>query len=308
MRNFQGKIIGILVIVLFSPLCFGFTQELKSIEKDTVPIQELLPDLKAWSLVNEAQNYFSETLYEYINGAAEIYLAYDFKQLIVGEYKKEKSDISVTVEIYDMGNEKNAFGIYSAERFQDNTFISLGTQGYIEDGSLNFLAGKYYVKLLCFECNGKSEEYLKLFGQQICQKFKKKGQWPSLLDVFSKEGVIPNSEKFILKNFLGYRFLHDGYIVSYRLQGHEFDCFLIEGKDSTDAQDMLDKYLQTRKKEDIHQIPLGFVIKDRYYHNIYLAKKGRYLFGVLKIKKGFEELGERYLKFLMDKVFSVAPF
>lgn len=302
MRDFQGKIIASLMIAIFIPLCFGLTQELKSRRKDTVPIQELLPDLKAWSLVNEAQNYFSETLYEYINGAAEIYLAYDFKQLIVGEYKKENSDISVTVEIYDMGNEKNAFGIYSAERFQDNTFISLGIQGYIEEGSLNFLASKYYVKLLCFECNKQSEEYLKFFGQQICKKFEKKWQWPSLLDVFSKEGIIPNSEKFILKNFLGYGFLHDGYIVSYRLQEHEFDCFLIEGKDQTDAQDMLDKYLQAKKREDIHQITSGFVIKDRYYHNIYLAKKGRYLLGVLKIKKGFEEVGERCLKSLMDAI------
>jgi len=302
MRNLQRKIIASLMIVLFSPLCFGLTQELKSRRKDAVPIQGLLPELESWSLVNEAQNYFPETLYEYINGAAEIYLAYDFKQLIVGEYTKEKSDVSVTVEIYDMGNEKNAFGIYSAERFQDNTFVSLGTQGYIEEGSLNFLAGNYYVKLLCFECNEQSEEYLELFGQQICTKLEKKGQWPPLLDKFYKEGIIPNSEKFILKNFLGYSFLHDGYIVSYKHQGHEFDCFLIEGNDSTEAQDMLDKYLQTRKREDIHQIPLGFVIKDRYYHNIYLAKKGRYLFGVLKIKKGFEELGERYLKFLMDAI------
>ena len=47
--------------------------------------------------------------------------AYDFQELIVGQYKKKSSEKSLSIEIYDMGNEKNSFGIYSAERFTDNS-------------------------------------------------------------------------------------------------------------------------------------------------------------------------------------------
>jgi len=50
-----------------------------------------------------------------------------------------------------MGDDKNGFGIYSLERYPDSHFISIGTQGYLEQGTLIFLAGRYYAKLMSFE-------------------------------------------------------------------------------------------------------------------------------------------------------------
>jgi len=40
----------------------------------------------------------------------------------------------VTVDIYDMGNAQNAFGIYASERSPDNSFITLGAEGYTGRG------------------------------------------------------------------------------------------------------------------------------------------------------------------------------
>ena len=54
------------------------------------------------------QSYLPETLFEYINGAAEIYLAYDFKELAVGNYESGKDEASLSIEIYDMGNKINS--------------------------------------------------------------------------------------------------------------------------------------------------------------------------------------------------------
>jgi len=271
-------------------------------EKEVSSLHALLPKVESWRFTEAPKSYIPQTLFEYIDGAAEIYLAYDFKELIVGQYKREDKNHALTMEIYDMGDEKNAFGIYSAERFPEYKFISIGNQGYLEEGSLNFVAGRYYAKLLCFDCGEESSEILKLFSQRIMERIKDKGPLPRLLGFFPKEGLVPNSEKFILRDFLGYSFLHDGYTADYQLKELDFDCFLAEGKNEEDAQNMLAAYLKTKNKADIQEIADGYRLKDRYYHNIYLARVKNYLCGVMGIKDGQEKIGEKYFGMLVESL------
>lgn len=265
-------------------------------------LRDILPGVNSWVLSEEPQNYVPATLYEYINGAAEIYLSYDFKELIVGQYKEEKSETSLSVEIYDMGNEKNAFGIYSVERVPDSHFLSIGNQGYLEEGILNFIVGKYYIKLLCFDCDEEVDTVLKSFSEDIVERVGEGGQIPSILSHFPQEGLIQNSEKFILKNFLGYEFLHDGYLANYQLENLEFDCFIIIGENEEDAQNMLKYYLEKRGSSNIQDISGGYLIKDRYYHNIYLARVGKYICGVMKIKEEFQDVGKKYFMMLQSEL------
>lgn len=287
------------ILILFLSLLYPNQGLLRA--KAEWSLRSLLPKNESWKYSEDPQNYFPATLYEYINGAAEIYLAYDFKELAVGQYKRTDADASLSVEIYDMGNEKNSFGIYSAERFPDTRFVSVGNQGYFEEGALNFIVGRYYIKLLCFDCGNESEGFLRFFADDILRRIKDKGQMPPLLKVFPGEGLIANSEKFILHNFLGHAFLHDGYLAHYKKEELQFDCFLVEGESPEEAQSMLDKYL-AYKKERVEERSFGYCLKDRYYHNVYLARVKNYLCGVLKIRDGFEEVGEKYLKVLVNSL------
>jgi len=292
------KVLAILVLVasLFGRATF-------LVRKGDVPsLFSLLPEVKAWKHSEEPQHYIPGNLFEYINGAAEIYLAYDFKELAVGQYQKENSPEALSVEIYDMGNEKNSFGIYSAERYPESRFIPIGSQGYLEEGTLNFIAGKYYIKLLCFDCGEGSDDVLKSFSQEIVAKIKDKALLPPLLQSFPQEGLIKNSEKFILRNFLGYSFLHDGYVANYRLQGRDFDCFIIEGRGDEDAQSMLKQYLDKKSGSDIQRISSGHVIKDRYYHNIYIARIKNYICGVMKVQDDFRQVGDKYFGLLIENL------
>lgn len=296
----KNTVISFLVILSFF-LVFeakGFLLE----KNNYTSLMSLLPEITSWKLAEEPQDYFPETLFEYINGAAESYLIYDFKKLIVGLYERKYSAASITAEIYDMGNEKNTFGIYSVERFPESRFISIGNGGYIEEGVLNFIVGKYYIKLFCFGCEDSSESFLRLFAQEILKKVKDKRGLPPLLKAFTREGLVENSEKFILRNFLGYSFFYNGYIANYRLNELEFDCFIIEGEDEGDTQKMLKKYLDqySQNNKFIKESSWGYHLKDSYYLNIFLAKVKNYICGVLKIKDGTERLGKNYLKTLIN--------
>ncbi|MCK7485355.1 MAG: hypothetical protein MZU97_07190 [Bacillus subtilis] len=104
------------------------------------------PAIPGWRLTGPPIVYTPDNLWDFIDGAAESYLAYSFVDLQVGEYVSPES-VAVRVELYRHADPDNAFGIYATERAPGYSFLKVGAQGYEAEGILNFLTGRYYVKL-----------------------------------------------------------------------------------------------------------------------------------------------------------------
>ncbi len=295
-RRADKRLLFILVFLILSPI---FAQE-----ETHSGLQTLVPQIPGWRFSEDPRVYLPGTLFEYINGAAENYLSYDFKELVVANYKNDQSEAALTLEIYDLGSDINAFGIYSSERYPESQFLTIGNQGYFEEGALNFIVGSLYVKLLCFDCGEKSEDTLRSVAKKIEQAVPEKGSLPALLKVFPKDGLVPHSEKFILRNVLGFAFLHDGYLADYKAKDQDFVLFIIEGKDEADAKAMLAQYLavQTKNNQQPEKIPLGYRLRDRYAKNIYLAQSGYCILGAMRVEDGFDQLGLSYLEALLARV------
>ncbi|MCJ7785613.1 MAG: hypothetical protein MUP41_16905, partial [Desulfobacterales bacterium] len=207
------------------------------------------PEVTGWRQSGEIQTFIPKTLFEYINGAADLYLAYDFQELKVAEYLNEKK-ASVTIEVYRHRTSIHAFGVYSQERLSDASFLNIGAQGYIEANVLNFVAGPYYVKINSFNTGPDDREILIYSANKVSENLGEKGTLPSILSSFPEEGKKKNSEKFINKNFLGYSFLHSAFNADYSLSGKEFKLFVIEPADKTECKNMIQKYAeQTGKTE-----------------------------------------------------------
>jgi len=289
-------------VLFFSLLCL-LPAALSGQETERSSLQPLLPRISGWEFSEPPRTYHPPTLFEYINGAAENYLSYAFQELIVANYKRAASPASLTMEIYEMGSDRNSFGIYSSERFPESRFLALGNEGYYEGGTLNFVIGSLYVKLLCFDCGDGDEMVLRQFAAEVEAKVKRKGRLPELLRVFPPDGLVAHSEKFILHNVLGFAFLHDGFISGYKVQDQDFDLFIIEAQDEREAEDMLKRYLEIQEKngQTPKTIPGGIHFKDRYAKNIYVARAGKLVLGVMRVQDGFEETGRRYLQALVDR-------
>jgi hypothetical protein len=299
MKCFEGVKWGVGLAVVLLLLFSGATSQQKAPATDS-PMASLLPQLNNWKLSEEPRPFLPAALFEYIDGAAEIYLSYDFHELVVAQYQEKTTKASITVEIYDMGTGRNAFGIYSAERYPDSRFLAVGNQGYLDEGTLNFLTGRYYIKLLCFEGGAQSPEFLQLFAKAISGKVKEPGRLPTLLQVFPKDALIPNSEKFILRNFLGFKFLGNGFTANYKAKDLEFDCFFLEGTSESEAGEMLKQYLGHFAKSGPapEKQPYGYHAQDPYLKHVFLTQVGKYLCGVTKIKDGAEGTGAKYLEAL----------
>ncbi len=274
-------------------------------ERSGSRLEKLLPQVPGWKLAEAPRTYLPASLFEYIDGAAESYLSYGFQELTVADYRSDTGPAALTVEIYGLDDDLDAFGIYSAERYPGSRYLEIGAQGYFEEGTLNFFAGGNYVKLLCYDCGGSAEPVLKEFARDIEKRVgEKQGGLPRVLGLLPSAGLVANSEKYVRQNVLGYGFLHDGYLASYRAPGQEFELFIIEGRDATEALKMLEQYLaaQTRNGAPVEEAGPGYHVRDRYSRNVFLAVRGRYLVGAMRLKEGGESLGLKYLDSLLSAV------
>jgi hypothetical protein len=264
----------------------------------------LVPEIEGWKLSEKPQSFFPEDLYEYIDGAAESYIGYDFKELVVAQFQKAGTGASVTLEIYDMGNGTNAFGIFSAERFPENKAVDVGTLGYVEGEVLNFIAGKEYVKIMSFDSGEGTPAVLDAFGRKVAGKAGEKGALPPLLSVFPRDGIIANSEKYILRNVMGFEFLRNGYMASYKLDGSEFECFFIEADKGRDPAALLKQLLDFYAKDGqpAGDIPLGHHVRNKYGQNLYIGVAGRFLCGVNRLPDGAGTIGDRHLRSLAESL------
>jgi len=253
----------------------------------------LFPEIQGWKQTGEILTFSPRKLYDYIDGAADLYLTYEFRELKVAEYQNERKG-SVTVEIYRHKTPTQAFGIYSQERLSNANFLDIGAQGLIEKNILIFAQGNYYVKINSAETGAEDEEVLLTFAKKISENIKEKGSLPAILSSFPEEGKKKNSEKFIAKNFMGYSFFLSGFTADYVLAGKKFTLYVTEGATPEDCRNMIKKYLEKIDKPR-GQIEEGrFTLQDPYHGEMDFVWKGKYIWGVLNL--GDPALRLRYLK------------
>ncbi len=191
--------------------------------------------IDSWKKTKPPEFYSKDNLWDYINGAAERFLAYEFSCLLVVEYAEPTTPtISSIVEVYDMSTVDSAFGIYSIERHPDYNFIDVGYEGYLEMPILNFVKGRYYVKLTSY---GKGEYYeksLEKFASAMDEQILGESSLPSAFELFPEGVTIPHSQRYYHKDFMTIKGLNNIYTVQYNIRGKEIILFIHPLPESTE--------------------------------------------------------------------------
>lgn len=238
-----------------------------------------LPAAPGWNLTMEETVYKPDNLWDLIDGAADLYLEYNFVDLHLGRYQNGDG-VEIKVEVYRHASRTDAFGIYSQERYPDYHFLDLGVQGYREKGVLNFLAGEYYVKISTVQAGDRVQDGLLAVAKKVESHLQRPKGFPPLLAAFPKAGREQNTEQYIAKSFLGYGSLNGAYVVTYNIDG-AFKSFVIDGETVEQVQKLVSGYLASVPKEGVSKLGNGWLkIVDPHNGPIELGWKDRYLIGV----------------------------
>jgi hypothetical protein len=178
--------------------------------------------------------------------------------------------------------------------------MPVGDLGYFEGEALNFLAGRFYVKMLAFGLGDGTEPFLRQVGLKIAAGIKPGGGLPKLVTAFPKDGLVARSERYIKRNVMGYEFLRDGYVAAYKAGDREIEGFFIEGRSEKDAEEMTAKLLGalTADGATAEKIPLGHRVRTRFGQHLFFGRVGPVLCGAMRIPDGFEAAGQSLLRAL----------
>jgi hypothetical protein len=289
-----------------------------------VPLESLLPkkDLpKDWTLIHGPQTYTRKTIFEHINGQAELYLKYGFQGSVFAIYQKGKiQNDQIELDIYDMGNVLQAFGIFSRFRNEDRPG-GFGLESYLDDHTALFYQGKYFVMLYATETN---PGFLRQFSKLVSSKISDPARSPKEIGYFPKNGLKPGSIQYFPEGLLGHEFLKRGFQGIYiekakakvkaedkekkdtkgetkgRTEEKEFKLFIAIYKDSQEAISALKAYKEDLSKKGnvfsggiIELKTLAIRGEDPYQGKVLVLQKGVYLLGMVDFEK--EDESEKVL-------------
>ena len=170
----------------------------------TQNISQYLPasgEVDDWHRERALLYYSGEELFDYINGGAEIYYEYGFKNVAIQDYKNS-NERSLSVEIYEMKNPAAAYGIYSFKKSPDGAPWESEYEGRLEGYYLNFWKGCYLVTITGFDEEAETIKGIKSIALSMAEVLPDKGdaQKPPLAAFLPKDNLIPGTEKYFMGN------------------------------------------------------------------------------------------------------------
>lgn len=281
-----------------------------------VPLESLIPkkDLpKEWAMVEGPKIFTKKTLFERINGQADLFFKYGFQKSVFAAYQNKKSrEDQIEVDIYDMESVLQAFGVFSRFRHEDRPG-GFGLDSFLDDHSALFYQGKYFGILHAAQPN---QEILRQFSKLISTRISDPSFPPKEISYFPRNGLKPGSIQYYSEGLLGYQFLNRGFHGTYiektevkaevedkdriRTGQEEFKLFLAIFQNPQAANSALKNLRSDLSKkgkvssESIVGSETGTLKGvDPYQGKVRVVQKGFYLVGIVGFEK--EEGGENRL-------------
>jgi hypothetical protein len=248
---------------------------------------------QGWGLMEKPRGFTRKTLFEYIDGQAELFLKYGFRQCTSAVFKSRKHpEDQIDSDIYDMGNTLQAFGIFSRLR-TDGPPGGFGLDSVLDERTALFYQGKYFVMLYASEEN---LPVLKELATQIASRMPNSSPPPRELDYFPKAGLKVGSLQYFPAGLLGHQFLKGGFQGTYPSGEKEYQLFLALFKGPQEGQSAFDAFKDylTRKGKTPPRMTTEFGSEtlrgdSPYQGKIIVLQKGSYLLGEMGPEIGEKE-------------------
>lgn len=200
------------------------------------------------------------------------------------------------MEIYRHKDTDNAFGIYTSERPGKCNFLEIGDEAYFEEGVLNLLIDRYYIKIHSAVNDEFTSKGMKDLAARVVDLFGKKAGSPPALALFPSENKVTNSERYINKNFLGYDFLGKAFTCKYNEGGQTFTLFIISESDASECREALSAYFAQLKLTDSPEEGKTYLLPDKYNGTVGAVWQDKYVYGFFNMPED-KQLQDTYFSY-----------
>jgi hypothetical protein len=165
------------------------------------PEISLPSEAAGWKWDGKEDRHNSKTLFAYMDGAAELYLAYGFQNLTVRRFERPGRP-TVTVEFYKMASSEDAYGVFTFERQDEPAGIGQGSE--FGGGMLRFWKGKYFASIYAEGEGAEVESALLTMGRVTADAISKTGPEPKWIAFLPGRdlGLMDRSVRFFRSHVL----------------------------------------------------------------------------------------------------------
>lgn len=186
------------IYVIILSLLFCEINQVKKVDR-VIPTK-----FDGWEAIEKDEIYNTDNLFDFIDGGAELYLAYGFKELFVRRFSKTNYPF-IEVNIFDMGSPKNAFGIFHHDLEDEEVKIGQGSE--YGAGWLRFWKGRYFVYIFSERETPTIKHTILNLGRLISKNITPSEIKINLLKFLPQDGMINKSLRFCYNpTILNYHF------------------------------------------------------------------------------------------------------
>jgi hypothetical protein len=246
----------------------------------------------------QARHYTKENLYEHVDGHAEYFIGAGFMGLTVTEYiatDSKATQAEIQAEVFDMGKSIQSFGVLADESGENPPAVPVGAMGFRTSGGVNFIKGRYYVKISAFSPKAPVLKFAKGFADALSAKqdsFQIFSKFPNL-------GKVENT-RFVKEGYRGLNFLRNVIEREYSTGNGKIKVALVTGS-GQEMRSLMSSFLDYFRKSGIRyeKSERGdkevYRVMDKYEGNWFLIPSRDAIFGV------FGTDDEEFLKYFVKE-------
>ncbi|MCP4897390.1 MAG: hypothetical protein GY906_10500 [bacterium] len=157
--------------------------------------QQLPTEALGWSAIGGDDLYDTESIFSYIDGHAEVYLAYGMKACLARRFEGPEGESAIVLDVFEMASAEDAFGVWSHDRAGDS--VEVGQDGVVKHGWLSSWQGRYFLSVYAETGTPKAREALLEIGRAAADAVGQTGSRPSLLQSLPSESLVPESVRYL---------------------------------------------------------------------------------------------------------------
>jgi len=159
-------------------------------------LHESLPaELGGWRALDEDSVYDTESIYSYIDGHAEVYMAYGMVRCVSRRYSGPEGEPDIVLDLFEQASAADAFGVFTHDR--DGEEVDIGQGGLFRHGWLSFWKGHWFGSVYAEGESEASKEAVLALGLAAADTMTEVGEVPALVAELPEDGLDPRSVRFL---------------------------------------------------------------------------------------------------------------
>ncbi|OGD19979.1 MAG: hypothetical protein A2W03_16030 [Candidatus Aminicenantes bacterium RBG_16_63_16] len=187
-------------ILLFAALAAGAA----AAQVESADLAKFLPaEIDGWRPAAADELYTGDRIFEYIDGAGEVYRAYNYRSLLARRYARPGQP-DIIADFFDMGVAADAFGVFT--HGLEGARLDIGQGAVASEGQLSFWKDRYYISLYAETQTPEVRRALLGLGRVIAESIPGEGHRPGILALFPQGFDIRQARYFHRHVILNYHY------------------------------------------------------------------------------------------------------